>query len=144
MRVMLLSLPKQQSSALTQLSVFPSTFDDEAAAAVMAVDEFRAHDVIKARVGGGCTACDASRCTFYDKVLQCTAWWWLSVTWSEKVHFSSSLLNLKPRDAFMYCNSVLLSCLADSSANQLHGGALMYYTNLLYWWVLPHCSSSNL
>ena len=37
------------------------------------------------------------------------------------------LLNLKPRDAFMYFNSVLPSCLADSSANQLHGGgALMY------------------
>ena len=52
MRVMLLSLPKQQSSALTQLSVFPSTFDDETAAAVMAVDGFRAHDVIKARIGG--------------------------------------------------------------------------------------------
>ena len=52
MRVMLLSLPRQQLSALTQLSVFPSTFDDEAAAAVMAVDKFRAHDVIKACVGG--------------------------------------------------------------------------------------------
>ena len=52
MRVMLLSLPMQQSIALTQLSVFPSTFDDEAAAAVMTVDEFRAHDVIKARVWG--------------------------------------------------------------------------------------------
>ena len=46
-RTMLPSLPLQQRSALTQLTVFPATFDDTAAAAVMCVDERRAHEVIK-------------------------------------------------------------------------------------------------
>ena len=50
MRVMRMTLPQHEKSALTQLSVFPSSFDDKSASMVMVVDEFRAPDLIKACV----------------------------------------------------------------------------------------------
>lgn len=45
--VMLAALPKQQQRALVQLSVFPSGFTYESAAAVMKLPEYRARGVIQ-------------------------------------------------------------------------------------------------
>lgn len=48
--IMLMALPKQQQIALVQLSVFPSGFDDDGAAAVMGMESYRAHSVIQVRI----------------------------------------------------------------------------------------------
>lgn len=45
--LMLQALPKQQQLALVQLSVFPSGFDSDGAAAVMEVEPYRAQGVIQ-------------------------------------------------------------------------------------------------